>query len=126
MSGENEQLILDDTLTDMAVNLVLGLMRSADTDVIHPFDWWPRAKTALVVSASIAESYASMISRFLEKIQVSAPTTETSKIVAETKNTLASLGDVWERFRFLCERDALYIVAMAQATKQLRRSDDGK
>lgn len=122
MNGEEERRTTDDVLTDLAVNLVLGLMRSADHEVIRPVDWWPRAKTALVVSASIAESYPSMISRYLEKIQALAPTAETSKIVAETKNTLASLGDVWERFRFLCERDALYIVAMAQAEKQLRRN----
>jgi hypothetical protein len=27
----------------------------------------------------------------------------------------------WQRFRFLCERDALYIVAMAQASRDIER-----
>lgn len=122
MNGENEQKNTDDVLTDLAVNLVLGLMRSANPEIIRPVDWWPRAKKALVVSASIAESYPSMISKYLDKIQAPAPTAETSKVIVETQNTLSSLGEVWERFRFLCERDALFIVAMAQAEKQLRRN----
>lgn len=120
MSGLDEQNTIDDKLTEIAVKLVLGLMRSANTETINPLDWWSRAKTALVVSASVCDRYAPMISRFLEKIQATASTMETAMVILEVERELEELKE-WERFRFLCERDALYIVAMAQAEKQLRK-----
>ena len=127
MSGLEKQNVTsnewdDEILTNMAVDLVVALMKSADPEIIRPMDWWSRAKTALVVSASVAETYPAMISKYLSKIQVVATKAETSEIIATTRDCIASLGmEAWERFRFLCERDALYIVAMSQVQNQQRR-----
>lgn len=127
MSGQDEQENTrkpwdDEVLTDAAVELVVGFMRSADTDIIRPVDWWPRAKTALIVSAAVAETYPAMVSKFLGKIQVPAPRKETTQVIAAVGAQLTEWGpDAWERFRFLCERDALYIVAMAQVMNQQRK-----
>jgi len=121
MNGQEEQKnsVDDNDLTNTAVELVVSLMKSADTEIIKPRDWWKRAKTALIVSSSVAETYNSMISKYLEKIQVAAPRIDTSEKIAEVGEYISSIGlSGWERFRFLCERDALYIIAMAQVLNQ--------
>lgn len=120
MNGSD--LELEESITDLAVNFVVGMMRSASTEIIRPLDWWPRAKAALVVAASTAETYPAMVSRFLEKVQVSAATEPTCHVIDETRIAIDAFGETgFERFRFLCERDALYIVAMSQVANKRRK-----
>jgi len=116
----------DDELTETAVHFVLAMMQSASTDTIRPIQWWERARAALETSAAVAESWPQMVSKFAQKIQVIA-------LRGKTSHKVASLGpligdDGWERFRSLCQRDALYIVAMAQAKrdelKGIRKTDE--
>lgn len=110
----------DDKLSDLAVDLVIAMMGSASTSKIRPVDWWQRAKTALVVGASIAEAWPQMIARMGSKLQIDATTYATSEALQRIGETLRG-ADAFERFRFLCERDALYIVAMAQAKRAEQR-----
>lgn len=112
-------------ITDIAVDFVLAMMSSASTDNIRPLDWWTRARSALETSASVAESWPQMVSKFGSKIQVDACRGKTSHALVTLK---ARLGDGFGTFRALCQRDALYIVAMAQAKrdeqKEVRKGDE--
>lgn len=106
---------LDDMeLIDLAVRMVLAMMRSASTDNVKPMDWWDRARTALEASASVAESWSQMVSKFGAKIQVIS-------LKDSSAREICSVGDGvtanWDRFRALAQRDALYITAMAQARR---------
>jgi len=119
VSGENEAKQgpeLDLVLTDMAVAWVRAAMRSVDSTVVKPKDWWERARTSLITAAAVADTWPQMVARHLGKLQVRATTTTTAESVEVIGAQLTELGEnAWPRFRALCERDALYIVAMAQA-----------
>jgi hypothetical protein len=105
----------DDThLAQLGVLTVLTMMRSASTEKIRPLDWWPRAKSALETAATTAESWPHFISLMAKKLQI-----ETVKAI--TANELCSIATKiephFERWRELCERDAVYLVAMAQVER---------
>lgn len=122
MSGENERpampdsVDLDMVLTDIAVEWVRAAMRSVDSSVVKPKDWWERARTSLVTAAAVSDTWSQMVARQLGKLQVRATSKDTAESVQVIGAQLNELGGAaWPRFRVLCERDALYIVAMAQA-----------
>ena len=116
--SETEQAarLSDDGLEDFAIRFVLAMLRSADPEIIGPRNWWERARTALETSAACAESWSQMVSRCGVKLQVRQTTAGTS---SEIKALGEALDDpaVFERFRYLSQRDALYIVAMARARR---------
>jgi hypothetical protein len=122
MNGQNEQATMPDSidldlvLTDLAVEWVRAAMRSVDSDVVKPLHWWERAKSSLITAAAVADTWPQMVSRQLSKLQVKATSEETSRAIETIGMQLTEFGEkAWLRFRTLCERDALYIVAMAQA-----------
>lgn len=100
---------------------MLAMMASVSTSDIRPLDWWPRAKSALEAAASGAETWSQMVSIAAGKLQVEALRLASSGAVCAIGRTLARRSADWERFRSLCERDAIYIVAMAQVTKDAAR-----
>ena len=106
-------------LMDLAVRLVLALMRSASTEQISPMDWWPRAKSALL-SGTATQDFETCVSRMAEKLQIETlqlhSARETSSIGAEL-DTVAK----FEAFRACCQQKALYVVAMAQTQRDLER-----
>jgi hypothetical protein len=104
----------DEVLTRLAVELVLTVMRSASTDDIRPIDWWPRARAALEVGAAEADSFPHLVSRMGSKLSIEAYREASSRLL---KGIGQSIGEGWPRFRELARRDALYIVAMAQAER---------
>lgn len=106
----------DRDLTDLAVEFLLAMMSSASTDVIRPLDWWERARAALETSAAVAESWPQMVAKFGQKIQVTATRAKTSSRLSSIGQQLADEA-VFERFRYLAQRDALYVAAMAQARR---------
>jgi predicted nicotinamide N-methyase len=115
---------LDLVLTDIAVAWVRAAMRSVDPAVVRPKDWWERARTSLVTAAAVADTWPQMVARHLGKLQVRATAAVTATAVEVLGAQLVELGEhAWPRFRALCERDALYIVAMAQA-ESARRKDE--
>lgn len=108
----------DEKLTDLAVDVVLSMMSSASTDKISPLAWWPRAKSSLETAADVAESWQHMVSKMAAKLQIDSTTNATAaalKIIGE------KIGDSFGRFRNLCRRDAIFIVAMAQAEREEQR-----
>ncbi len=118
MDGKKQ--LPDDVLSDIGTDTVLAMMRSADPEVIRPVDWWVRAKSALTVAAAVAETWSQFISKMGDKLQIVV----TNKATADKINIIGMQlveFNSFERFRFLCQRDALYIVAMAQAKRTEER-----
>jgi hypothetical protein len=102
---------------DLAVRLVLAVIRSASTEKIRPVDWWIRAQSALRSGAAMAQSYGQMISTMGRKLQIDTFTRYSS---TEISIIGKEIGD-FEAFRHMCERDALYVVAEAQAMRTIER-----
>jgi len=95
-----------------------------DSHVVKPKDWWERARTALVTAAAVADTWPQMVSRQLAKLQVRATAPQTAESVEIIGKQFVELGPAaWSRFRALCERDALYIVAMAQAASSKAKKE---
>lgn len=111
----------DDDLMDVGVQLVLAMMRSASYDDISAMQWWPRARTALETATATAEAWPHLISVMGRKLQISGALENWSA------KEVCSIGtDLDEReFRRFCDlmsRDAIYVVAMAQAQQQARKA----
>jgi hypothetical protein len=110
----------DSELTLLAVRLVRALMRSASAEVIDPRQWWTRAKSALETAASSAESWPDLVTRAGQRLQIDV-------FAEDTCNSLCSIeqeiGSEFARFRELAARDALYVVAMAQAERARERAE---
>ena len=106
---------------DLAVELVLAIMRSASTEVIKPIDWWNRAQSAIHSAAAMAESYPHMVSIMCRKLQIDSLCAASSVRLVKLGRRLDGLE--FEDFRTLCERDSIYMVADAQVTRALERED---
>jgi hypothetical protein len=109
--------LTDSDLIALAIRFVLGILKSADSKVIGAKRWWDRAKTSLETAASVAESWPQMASKAGEKLQITSPSAVTALVIADLGSKLGT-DEEFERFRYLCQRDALYIVAMARAAKE--------
>lgn len=112
----------DDVVTQMERGkaLVLAVMASASTERIDPRRWWERAKTALETGAAVSADFPEMVSVMARKLEIEVLSTAS----AERVNALAhELGEDFEPFRRLCEDQALYAVAMAQAARAEERED---
>jgi hypothetical protein len=101
----------------LGVRLVLAMMQSASTNNIRPVDWWTRAQSAIHSAAAMATSYGQMVSVMGRKLNIDTFTRASS---VEISSIGAAIED-FEAFRYECERDALYIVAEAQARRQIER-----
>ena len=115
----------DEQITDLAVNLVLCMMSSASTDKIRPLDWWPRAKSSMVRAADTAETWSHMISKMADKLQIDTLSNRTALSIKKLGRQLQA-DEAFNRFRSICRRDAIYIVAMAQAKRDEQKRDKTK
>lgn len=109
----------DESLEQVAARFVLAMMSSVDHDRINPRDWWDRAKSALETSAACAESFPQMVSRAGAKLQIASLSAKSGVDLAKIEVRVA--GD-WESFRSICERDALYLVALARLERDEKRN----
>ena len=114
----------DEELTTAAIDFVLAMMASASTSNIKPLDWWERARTALETSAAVAESWPQMVSKYGAKVQVIALKSKTAHEIARLGQVVSKNED-FERLRYLAQRDALFITAMAQVTRDEQRNNEG-
>lgn len=112
--------VSDSDLMDLAAELLLAAMRSASTDTIRPMDWWPRAKSALETGAGRAENYPQMVSTMARKLQIDSYNSASSRSISEVR---ARVEAEWPRFRRMCERDAVYVAALAQAMRDVQRGE---
>ena len=101
----------------LAQRLVLAMMRSASTDKISPKQWWERARSALETAAVAAESWPHLISEMARKLQIETLSAPSANEVC----SMVSEATPFEEFRSVCERDALYVVALAQAQRAQER-----
>jgi|SRR5688572_1816096 len=112
----------DESRMELGIQLVLAMMRSASTDKIRPIDWWTRARSALETAAATADSFAQLVAVMGRKLQIDATAESTSKEISSLAETLTASGD-FERFRHLCETQALYVVAIAQGRRAEQRAE---
>jgi hypothetical protein len=101
----------------LAVGLVTTVMRSVSAEKVRPVDWWVRAQSALKTASSMSRNFPQMISIMGRKLQIDAFTKESAVALMEIANSLPDVE--FESFRYLCERDGLFIVAEAQAQKAM-------
>jgi hypothetical protein len=111
-----------DDMQDLAVELVLAIMRSASTEKIRPMDWWVRAQSAMHSAAAMAQGYGQMVSIMGRKLQI-ATYTQNSAIVISSIGRELKNEEGFELFRDMCESDTLYIVAEAQARRMIEREE---
>lgn len=105
----------EEEAADVAVNLVLAMMASVPQDTIRAVDWWPRAKSALETAADAAGSWQHMVSKMAAKLGVNATRLSTADMLVSIGHQLSGAG--FERFQKVARRDAVFIVAMAQAKR---------
>lgn len=115
----------DNELRDRAITFVLAMMRSASTKKIDPKKWWERAKTALETGAAIAGSFAEMVSVMAAKLEIEVTSNDTATTIEQLATAVGSDGD-FEGFRQLCEDQAVFIVAMAQAHREEQRQEQAQ
>lgn len=106
-----------------AVDLVRSMMSSASSEQIRRIEWWSRAKSALETAAQSAGSFSSMVSVMGRKLQIDVTTIATGLEIASLALVVES---DFESFRRYCEREALYIVAIAQSESAARRDEREK
>lgn len=106
-------------LNELAIEAVLAVMASASTDKIKPIDWWTRARTALETSASVAETWTEMAAKLADKLEIEAFTESSSHRLVFLANGIAEAP--FSAFRAHCERNAVYVVAMAQVRRSIQR-----
>lgn len=103
-----------------AVAFLDAVLSSASTDTISPKEWWPRAAAALEASASAADDFGQMAAKAAKKMQIDSYKESSSIVIAQLAGELT--GDAWEDFRSLCQRDAIYITALARADRVAARA----
>jgi len=116
MSGNQDLAI-----TDAAVAFTAAIMGAVDKDVVKPLDWWPRCRAALEASASASETWPQFVSRFGQKMQITAIRESITEELRVIEQQIIENG-WWSRFRLLAQRDALYIASMAQVVRKERRT----
>jgi len=125
---EPDEPLSDAELHDLGVRLILGVLKSADTDMIAPKDWWRRAQAALEAGAGMSASYPQMVSKIAEKLEIPAANKWTAREIS-SRYSADSVGarvhayDQFDRFRTLCERDAFMIISDAQVVREMEREE---
>lgn len=109
----------DDDLLRIAVDLIHTMMASASSENIRRIEWWSRARTALETAAQSSDSFASMVSVMGRKLQIDV-TTKASGI--EVARLAVVVGSEFEAFRRFCDRQALYVAAIAQSESDARKT----
>jgi hypothetical protein len=105
-------------LIDAGAELLLAVLASASTDKIRPVDWWTRARSALETGAACAESVPEMVATMGRKLEVEVTSPASAQRVVALE---ARVRGEFEALRRTCERQALYVVAVAQARRQAER-----
>lgn len=123
--SEQKQSLTDGELIQLAVVFILGMLRSANSKVIDPRKWWERAKTALETAASRGDTWPKMVSTCGKKLQIEAPTSATTKAICSVQEKIPD-SETFKRFRRLCLRDALYVIAMARIEREEQIEEKAK
>lgn len=115
----------EETATAIAVQLILTMMSSVPRNTIDPRRWWTRAKSALSTSAERSYSWGQMVSTMAESLQIPVLRKRSAKAISLIGRAVNSDSAAFESFRALAERDAVFLVAMAQAERDRQREAGG-
>lgn len=110
--------VTDDDLAVVAEDFLDALLSAASVDVIGVANWWPRATSALTAAAARATCVREMVTVAAGKLQVDTLPEPPARAVARVEAMLAD-PVVFDRWRRIAERDAVYVAAMVR----LRRAD---
>lgn len=108
-------------LERLLIRLVLAMMASADRKKIRAMDWWGRAKSALETAASRADSWAELVAVMGEKLQIEVLRESSASSISLAGQEIAREGVEWETLRRKAEREALFIVSLAQLERASQR-----
>lgn len=114
-------LPLETSLEDLAAEFLLAMLASADTDVIQPKQWWERGRTALETAAAQASTFGQMVSACGKKLQLETLTAASADRVAAVQSELGT-DERFAEWQRICERDALYIAAVARIRRQQEKA----
>lgn len=109
---------------EAGARLILSVLSSVPHGSISPLRWWERAKSALMTAAERTYDWPAMVSAICDSLGVGT-------LRKNAARSISSLGEEWaetdafERLRSRCERDAVYIVALARMSRdeQKRRRE---
>jgi len=95
----------------LGCRLVMAMRRAIDPEKIAPLDRWTRLRSALETAAAAAQDWPQMVSEMARKLQIhTLPDHAASSICSLAGEATAD----WQPFREACEREALYVIALAQ------------
>jgi hypothetical protein len=95
---------------DLAIEMVLAMMSSADLDTIGAMNWWPRARAALAAGVAAGSTMAGMVSVMGDKLQIQVLSNRSAERIRAVELKIQD----FEQFQSLVDAQGLYIVARAQ------------
>lgn len=111
-------------LDDLAVRLINAVLDSASVDTIGVAHWWDRARSALEVGAASATDWPSMVSAICRRLQVDgALSPQSAETVTQLGAELTATPGLLERLADHCDRNAVYVVALARMARKTQRAD---
>lgn len=108
-----------DDMNTLGARLVLAMLRSVDTDLISPLDWWGRARTALETAAQSSDHYSGMISAMGKKLQIAVLREESG---AELLLIGHDVAGQFDDFRRHLDTESLFVVVVAQNQRKAERA----
>lgn len=100
-------------LHHMGCRLVMAMRRAIqEADVIDPLQRWTRLRSALETAAAAAQDWPQMVSEMGRKLQLHVLPPHVASSVCSMAPDVAHN---WQSLREVCEREGLYVIALAQA-----------
>lgn len=103
------------------VKFLDAVLSSMSTDQISPKDWWTRAASGLEAAAASADDFAQMTSKAAKKLQIDAYNESSSVNISELNSEFENDFEAFQAFRSVCQRDAIYITAIARAERTAKK-----
>lgn len=109
-----DSALLDETLRNLATDMILAMLSSIPHDKIDPLNHWHWAKKSLEVAAGRARTFDRFVSEMAGQLPIDgALTKRAASSVYLIGQNLNSWGE-YPGFRAMCKRDAIYLTLLAQ------------
>lgn len=107
---------------DLAVGFLDAILSCADVEIIGKTRWWDRARTALETGAATGTTYSEIVAKTCAKLQITwALGEQSSQTITRIGEALADPARL-AAWRELCQRDAVYLVALTRVKRAERKS----
>lgn len=125
--GRKVQSELDTELKEIqaAATLVLALMSSVPQGTISPIRWWERAKSALSSASERTYDWPAMVSAMCDSLGISSLQKRSASAIYSLASDWSE-AEAFERLRARCERDAVYVVAIARMRRDEQKKKQSK